>query len=576
MSFEGSAAQTSIVPLGGLGEIGLNCLALESREDLVVVDCGLLFPQSHHPGIDYLIPDLSFLWERRGKVRAVLLTHGHEDHVGAVGHLLEQVAPVPVYGTPLTLGLLEVRLAERAPQARRWLRPVAPGDELDLGAFRARFLPVTHSVPEACALALETPGGRILHTGDFKFDPSPLDGRRTDEAALAAWGARGVDLLCCDSTSALVPGETPSEKAVGDALRRLLPRVEGRAYVSLFSSNVHRIQQVVEVSRGLGRRVALLGRATAQSARVARRLGHLRVAPGDLVPEARASALHRSGLTVVLGGSQAEPGSALWRVARGLEPAHRLLPGDAVFLCARRIPGNEVPVQRLINRCLRQGAEVHDGEGSGVHVSGHPARGDLARMLDLVAPSHLLPVHGELRHRDALARLAGERGLGPERVFRVENGQGLVLEGGRVRLGPSVPVGRVAVDRGEVTAEGEALLAERRRLGEEGVAVVLLRPGRTGGVPEASVVLRGVVSPDRAEAEARDAAAAISRQFAVAGRGGEGGGAWEEEARRALRRHFRRRGGRRPLVVVSVAGVLGAPEAREDGAAGGGLHRGGR
>jgi len=560
----GPGARTEVVPLGGLGEIGLNCLALECREDLVVVDCGLLFPQAHHPGIDYLIPDLSFLRERREKLRAVLLTHGHEDHVGAVGHLLEQ-APALVYGTPMTLGLLEARLAERAPHARRWLRPAASGEELALGAFRARFLAVTHSVPEACALALETPGGRVVHTGDFKFDPSPLDGRRTDETALAAWGEQGVDLLCCDSTNALVPGETPSEKAVGDALRRLLPRVEGRAYVSLFSSNVHRIQQVVEVSRGLGRKVVFLGRSVAQSARIARRLGHLRVAPGDLVPEVRASTLPRGGLTVVLGGSQAEPGSALWRVARGLERGHRLLPGDAVFLCARHIPGNEVPVQRLINRCLRLGAEVHDGESSGVHVSGHPARGDLARMLDLVRPAHLLPVHGELRHRDALARLGMDRGLARDRVFRVENGQGLVLEGGCVRPGPAVPVGRVAVDRGEVVAEGEELLADRRRLGQEGVAVVLLRVGEHGAAPEVRVVLRGVVSPERAEAEAREAAAAVRRH--LAGAPPEAGGAegWEEEARRALRGHFRRRGGRRPLVVLAVAGVPGGSDLARGG-----------
>lgn len=544
-------AWTRVVPLGGLEEVGLNALALEAQRDLVLIDCGLLFPPPDCPGIDYLIPDFTFLRERREKLRAVLLTHGHEDHVGALGHLLAEF-PVPVYGTPMALGLLETRLAESAPATRRLLRPVAPGDEVETGALRARFLTVTHSVPGACALALSTPGGRIVHTGDFTFDPSPLDGRRTDEAGLAAWGESGVDLLCCDSTNALVPGETPSEKRVGDALRRCLPRVAGRAYVSLFATNIHRIQQVVEVSREAGRQVAFLGRSVIQCARLARRLGHLRLAPGDVVPALRAPSLPREALTVVLGGSQAEPGSALWRVAHGLEPRHRLSPADAVFLCARRIPGNEVPIRRLVDRCLRQGAQVHDAESSGVHVSGHPARGDLERMIRLLRPRHLLPVHGAARHRDALARLAADCGLGAERIFRGENGQTLLLEEGRVRPGPRVPAGRVVVDRGAIAPEGAALLADRLRLGESGVAVVVLGTRPSG--PEVRVVLRGVVSPDAAEPMAREAEAEVRRRLAASGFGASR--PWDPDeaeacARRALQRHFRRLGGRGPLVVVA-------------------------
>lgn len=545
---------TAVVPLGGLGEVGLNVLALESERDLLLVDCGLLFPPPDHPGIDYLIPDLRFVWERREKLRAVFLTHGHEDHVGAVGHLLDR-APVPAFGTPMTLGLLEARLAERSASARGLLRSVAPGGEAEAGAFRARFLPVTHSVPGACALALDTPGGRIVHTGDFTFDPHPVDGRRTDEAALAEHGEQGVDLLCCDSTNSLVPGQTPSETRVGQALRGLLPGVPGRAYVSLFASNAHRIQQVVEVSRELGRRVAFLGRSTVQGARLARNLGHLRVAPGDVVPASRASDLPRRGVTVVLGGSQAEPGSALWRVARGLEPCHRLQAGDAVFLCARRIPGREVPIRRLVDRCLAAGARVHDGESSGVQVSGHPARGDLAHMLGLVRPRHLLPVHGELRHLDALARLAGELGLQQDRAFPVRNGEGLLLQGGRVRRGPTIAAGRVVIDRGAEAAEGAALLADRRRLGEGGVAVVVLGHGRER--PEVRAVLRGVVSPERADAAAREAEDAVRRDLAARGFGA--GRGWDldegqDACRRALQRHFRRSGGPRPLVLVTGLG----------------------
>jgi ribonuclease J len=551
--------RTTVVPLGGLGEIGLNALAVESGEDLILIDCGLMFPRGEYSGVDYLIPDLAFLRERRDRLRGVLLTHGHDDHVGAVGHLLETLR-VPVYGTGMTLAAAAGRCAGRVSGVQGLLRPVLPGSAVELGPFRAHFHRVTHSVPEACAIAVETPGGVLLHTGDFHFDPTPVDGRPADEAALAAWGERGVDLLCCDSTNALVEGATPSERAVGVALRRWLPRVTGRAYVALFASNVHRIQQLLEVSRETGRRVAFLGRSVTQSARVARRLGHLRAAPGDVIPEAHASRLPREELTVVLGGSQAEPGSALWRVARGMEPAHRVLPGDALFLCARRIPGNEVAIQRLANRCVRQGASVYFGDVHGVHASGHPAAEDLGRMFRLTRPSHVLPVHGELYHLDALATRAEAAGIPPAGVFRVENGQTLILGDRAVQLGDRVATGRVVVDAGEEVGFGAEVLEERRRLGRGGLLVAAVGDGHGGAPPTVRVQLRGVFAAGRAGRTAlaleAELAAHLASEPAVPG-------AREREVRRLVHRHFRRHGLRCPVVIV----VSGEPEGAVDSSA---------
>ena len=548
-------AATRIVPLGGLGEVGLNALLVESGEDRILVDCGLMFPESHHPGVDYLIPDLSPVLEGPGRLRAVLLTHGHEDHIGALPHLLQELR-VPVYGAPMTLGLVRERLAERAPSARSLLRAVAPGGTVEAGPFRAEFIRVTHSTADACALGIETPGGTILHTGDFKLDPTPVDGRPTDEAALARWGDRGVDLLCCDSTNAQRPGPTPSERAVGEAFARMMPGVEGRAWVATFASSVYRIQQVIEASRAVGRRVTFLGRSVVRVVRLARSLGHLRPAPGDLVPEPRSRGFPRDALTVVLTGSQAEPGSALWRVARGLEPHHRILPGDHVFLSSRLIPGNERAIHRLINRCIRLGARVHYEEVSEIHVSGHASAADAARMIGLTRPRNVLPVHGELRHLEALREVAVGAGVPPHRVFRVENGQSLVLEGGGVRPGPVVSTGRVYVDAGETGATQDALLADRRRLARDGLVVAVAVVGPDGSlVWGPRVEMRGVVPADRADAAAREAEAALRSSLGRRAEGLERPEDWEAEMALALRRYFRRSRGRRPVVVATAVEV---------------------
>ncbi len=537
--------ETRVAPLGGLGEVGLNCLAVTADGHTLAVDCGCLFPPSDQPGIDYLIPDLGALFAPGAGLAGVLLTHGHDDHLGAVPHLLRR-RPVPVYGTPMTLALLAPRLAERLPEARALLRPVAAGEVVSLGPFRAEFLPVTHSVPGACAVGIESPGGRLLHSGDFKFDPTPVEGVPTDEAALARWGDRGLDLLCCDSTGAATPGRTPSERAVAAPLAAAFGAIPGRVYLATFGSHVHRVAQAIAASRACGRQTVLLGRAVTQAARAARTLGHLRVGPGELVSEPRSRGLPREALTVVLGGSQGEPGSALWRVAHGLEPHHRVRPGDGVIFSARCIPGSEPAIHRLVGRCLARGATVLPHGTPGLHVSGHPGAGDVAHLLALTRPRHLLPVHGEARHLDAVARVAREEGLGPERVWRLANGESLVLAGGAVTRGPVVPSGRVYVEGDGEGRLDDGLLADRRRLGRAGVAVVrvvLLR----GGVDGVTVTLRGVVPPAAASAVARAAEAAVRGALGPAGSGTVP--EVEAAAEAALRRHFRREN-RTPLVLA--------------------------
>ncbi|MHB8764250.1 MAG: ribonuclease J [Deferrisomatales bacterium] len=552
--------ETWVVPLGGLGEVGLNCLAFAAEGQAVLVDCGCLFPGARHPGVDYLTPDLSPLKAAGLELGAVFLTHGHDDHVAAVPHLLRE-SPVPVYGTPMTLGLLERRLGDLAPGARGCLRSVTPGGEVAAGPFRAEFLRVTHSVPGACALGLTTPGGRVLHTGDFKFDPNPVEGLPTDEAALGRWGDRGVDLLCCDSTTAHRPGDTPPERAVAPVLAELIAGAPGRVYVATFASHAHRIGQAVAASRAAGRRVVLLGRAAAHSSRVARDLGHLKTGAGDLVSEPRSRGLAREALTVVLGGSQGEPGSALWRVAHGREPHHRLRPGDRVLFSARLIPGSEAAAHDLADRCVAQGAQVFGHDTPGLHVSGHPSAGDVVRMLDLTRPRQVLPVHGRLQHLEALAGLARRWGAPPDRVFRLRNGETLVLEGGLARPGPAVAAGRRYAGAGRLGDEGDGLLADRRRLARGGVALVQMAAGRV------RVTLRGVVPPASVAAAERAAQTALERHLAGLGAPAPAHEDWEREVARALRRHFRGEGEPSPLVVVAVDGPAPSAAVVDAGAA---------
>jgi ribonuclease J len=457
------AAPVRIVPLGGLGEIGMNCMAVECDGRIAVVDCGIMFP-NEPLGVDVIAPDLSFLRERRGQVGAVFLTHGHEDHLGALPFLLRDV-PVPVYATRFTLALLKPRLDEAGVSAD--LREVRPGDVRPAGdgsPIAAEFFSVTHSIPDACGLALRTPQGTIVHSGDFKIDEHPMGGPGMDLARIAALGREGVRLLLSDSTNAERDGTSLPESAVGAALEEVFERARGRVFVACFASNIHRIQQIVNAARAFGRRLALLGRSMDSNVRLAQALGYLDVPGWMPVGFPAARDLPPRELCVLTTGTQGEPRSALARLARGEHPDLAILPGDLVVLSSRFIPGNEVAVGHVVNDLCRRGAEVAYEGLRPLHVSGHAQAAEQRRLIALARPAHFVPIHGEFRHLARHAAHAAAEGV-PRRDVLVD-GQVLALEDGGARIVEGeVPVGRIYTDRDELLGQDiGALVVKDRRL----------------------------------------------------------------------------------------------------------------
>jgi ribonuclease J len=477
-----TAPHIRVVPLGGLGEIGMNMVLLESGDDVLVIDAGLMFPEEEMLGIDLVVPDLTYLLEQRDRVRGIVLTHGHEDHTGALPYLLPQL-PIPVYGTALALGLVEDKLREFGLHVSADLRPVRPGDVRGMGGFGVEFVHVNHSIPDGVALAVETPAGRVLHTGDFKLDAHPVDGAPTDLDRLAELGRQGVLLLLSDSTNAMREGVTPSESSIGPALEDIFRAAPRRIIVACFASNIHRIQQVLDVARRLGKTVAVNGKSMLANTRIAAELGYLQVPPGGFVRLDELAALPPDRSVILTTGSQGEPLSALARMAIGEHKQLEVEPGDTVVFSARVIPGNEQSIARTVNNLLRRGAEVVTEElHPGVHVSGHPSREELRQMLALTRPRHFVPVHGEYRHLHAHARLAREAGIPAEHVFLLEDGDVLELspEGGR--LAGKVAVGRVLVDGKGVGDVGDAVLRDRQHLAKDGMIVVVVGFDKTGTV----------------------------------------------------------------------------------------------
>ncbi len=483
-----------LIPLGGLGEIGLNMMLVEFGDDLVAVDCGLMFPDPDEmPGIDHVIPDSAYALAKRDGFRAVFVTHGHEDHVGALPYLLRE-ARVPVYGTPMTLALVAERLREHGLHESADLRPMRPRDVVDVGPFRVEPIRVTHSIVDGIGLAIDTPVGTLVHTGDFKLDPSPLDGEAPDFARFAELGDQGVLLLCSDSTNVERPGHTRPEIEVGQALRERFGLARGRVILATFASHVHRIQQVLTLAAEHGRAVALLGMSMQKNVAIAAELGYLNVPPGVLRPLEELVELPPERQVILSTGSQGEPNSALALMAAGEHRAVRVEPGDLVIISARVIPGHERTVGRVVNALLRLGAEVLTEDNAFVHVSGHASQADLEQMLALTRPRYFVPVHGEYRHLLAHARLAGRMGLPPDRVFLVEDGTGLELTKTAARVVGRFPAGRVLVDGKGVGDIGAVVLRDRQILAEEGIITVSLVVDRDGVVvagPE--IASRGVV-----------------------------------------------------------------------------------
>jgi ribonuclease J len=495
----GTNGPARVVFLGGLGEIGRNMFAVEHSGRMLVIDCGLSFPNEEMLGVDLVLPDFSYVVARAGACEGVVLTHGHEDHVGALSWFLKEVG-VPVYGTPLTLGLARRRLDEVGVAAD--FREISAPGRIELGPFECSFLAVSHSIPDAVAVVLDTPEGRILYTSDFKLDATPIDGRRTDLDGFRRVGAEGVDLMLSDSTNAERDGRTPSEAVVGEALRSIFDDARGRIIVACFASNLHRIQQVCEAAERRGRKVAFAGRSMVANVEVGRELGHLEVSDDTLIDIEAIDGHDPSGTVVVCTGSQGEPLSALSLIAAGEHKRVKAGSGDTVILSASPIPGNEAAVHRVINSLYRAGADVYHSATSAVHVSGHAAADELAEMLALVRPHHFVPVHGEYRQLAQHAKIAERTGIAPSAVTVVEDGDVLELSGGRVRRAERIKVGMTLVDGIGVGDVGPVVLRDRRLLAEDGFLLCVVTIDAQSGeiLAGPDLISRGFVYVD----EARD------------------------------------------------------------------------
>lgn len=541
-----------IVPLGGLGEVGLNMLLVECEGAALAVDCGVLFPERPGLGIDLLLPDVTYLRERPGLLRGVVLTHGHEDHIGALPRLLAEM-PVPVFGPRFAITLAREKLRRNGISVP--LETVEPGTSFALGPFGIEPIHMTHSIVDAVALAITTPLGAILHSGDFKLDPRPLDGRSSDVGRLAEWGRRGVLLLLSDSTNVEHEGECGSESDVGPRMEELIRGVNGRVYVTTFASHLHRVQQVLDASAACGRRVAIAGRGFEDSTRLAGDIGYLRPPTDGFVPLEDVLRMDPREVTVLISGSQGEPNSALSRLSDGQFRQLSVGEGDAVILSSRVIPGNERSVHALLNRMARRGAEIHEGSRTGVHVSGHAYREELRTMIRLAKPRYFVPVHGEFRHLDEHRRLAIDTGLPADRCILLEDGDVLEIDEHGIRTGERVVAGRVLVDG---TGEGDVdveVLRERRRLSEDGFVVAVIaihqQTGEVTSGPE--IITRGVLREGEGPGYLDDAKAAVVEKLReITPESRADLVEVEDEVRRVLKKYFSRTRGRRPLIVPHV------------------------
>ena len=462
-----------VIPLGGLGEIGKNMTVLEYENDIIVIDCGLGFPEEDMPGIDLVIPDVTYLEMNKDKIRGVLLTHGHEDHIGAIPYLLRTIN-APIYGTPLTLGIIKNKLQEHVLPWEPSLRTVNAGDRVKMGSMEAEFIHVNHSIADACALAIRTPLGTVLHTGDFKLDTTPIDGEMMDLVRLGEIGRDGVLLLMCESTNAERPGHTPSEKKVGASLEYIFSTHEKkRVIIATFSSNVHRVQQIINASAAHKRKVAITGRSMLNIVSAAIELGYMTVPKGVLIDINDVKRFKPEEITLITTGSQGEPMSALYRMAFSDHSQISLDASDVVVLSSSAIPGNEKLVGRIINELSRNGVEVLHDAVVEVHVSGHACQEELKLMQALTKPKYFMPVHGENRHLNANKNLAKYMGMDDKNIFISEIGKVLEIDAAGARLGETVPSGKVLVDGYGVGDVGNIVLRDRRHLAQDGLIVVV-------------------------------------------------------------------------------------------------------
>ena len=543
-----------IIPLGGLGEFGLNMMLLEYGDAVIAIDCGLMFPGADLLGIDLVIPDVSYLLEKKDRLKGIVLSHAHEDHVGALPYILNHFS-VPIFGTRLTLGLINNRLREHDLDNTADLREITAGRPWEIGPFQVEGIRVTHSLMDCLALAIETPIGTVIHTGDFKIDNTPMEGEMFDFQRFAAYGEKGVLLLLSDSTNIERSGYTPSEREVGRNLEQIFQESRGKILVSTFSSSIPRIQQVVDISESYGRRVVLSGRSMIRNSQVAAELGYLRLPRSFMTENEPWRELPAERLTFLTTGSQGEPLSVLHRVALDDHKSIKIDPGDTVILSSKFIPGNEKTISNLINHLYRRGAEVHYEKVSEIHVSGHASQEELKTMLQLTRPRYFVPIHGEYRHLVRHRKLAQDVGVPEDHCFILEDGDVLEMTATSAKKVQPIQVGRVFVDGKGVGDVGDVVIRDRRHLSEDGMVLAVMAIHQQSGevVAGPDLISRGFMRDEEGEevlGQARkvvlDILASLNRETRT------DPAELQEEVRKALRRYFRKRFERHPVVLPYI------------------------
>jgi len=545
-----------VIPLGGLGEIGRNMMAIEYDEQIVVVDAGLMFPEEEMLGVDLVLPDVTYLIERKEKVRAFLLTHGHEDHVGALPYVLPRVS-APLYGSRLTLGFVKNKLKEHKLASAVEMHEVKAGDVIDLPPFRVEFIHVAHSIPDTTALAIETPAGMIVHSGDFKMDQTPVDGQPTDMARLSHYGNRGVMLLMSDSTNAEREGFTPSERTIGEAFEDIFGQCAGRIIVSTFASNIYRIQQAIHTAARHRRKVAVVGRSMINNLTIAQELGYLQVPDDTLLKIQDIGKQADENLVILSSGSQGEPLSALTRIAAQEHPQVKLKAGDTVILSATPIPGNEELVSRTINNCYKHGARVFYSARNRVHASGHASREELKLMLNLVRPRFFMPIHGEYRHLSLHGEIAEDVGISRDHVIVVDDGNAVDVGDGLPQRGNKVPAGYVFVDGLGVGDVGSVVLRDRRVLSQDGLFLVILTVDKDTGqiVGKPDLISRGFVHQQTSDTLLDAARDRLTETFAKSLTGPPEWQVIKNAVRDSMSRFLYDQTRRRPMIIPIVVEV---------------------
>jgi ribonuclease J len=489
-----SKSKLRIIPLGGLGEVGKNMMVYEYGKNILIVDAGLMFPDNDMLGIDYIIPDYAYIRENKDLVRGMVITHGHMDHVGAIHHVLEDLN-IPLYATPLTKGLIEVSLSEKGLLDKTNIQEIHAGEMVKIGPFEVEFFHVCHSIPDSVGLGITCPDGLIVHTGDYKFDPTPVDGWPTDFSKLAEFSGRGVLALLADSTNADKPGWTPSEMVINDSLDKVFRSAPGRIIVASFASLVSRMQQVIDAADRYNRKIAFVGYSMKQNSKMAKKLGYLKIPSNLEIGIDEALNMKPKDVVLMATGSQGEPYSIMGRLARGTNKQFDLIKDDTIVLSSHAIPGNEEAVFKTINWLFRRGANViYEPLAGGVHVSGHASQDEMILMLNMVNPKYLIPVHGELRHLKQHAVLAEESGFNADNVLVIENGQVIEFENGEMQIKDRIPGSYVFVDGSRVGEIGPSVMREREQLAQDGVVLISLVLNSKGKLhEEPEIISRGFV-----------------------------------------------------------------------------------